>query len=539
MSARSTRRDFLKMLAAAACGGYLLDATTVGAQAGSKKFSLSNWTGDEFKNGHLLRDGKLPKIPAAADKKVDFVIVGGGLAGLASAHFLADHDYLLLEQYDELGGHCRGGSYNGIDYSWASAYFANDKGDLGKLVAELGLTPMALPDRKNSWYWGEAWMKGYQGEQGSTAGADLYAGFTKLRNDFKSFWGEWDGTYNQELLDSPELMKLDDVALGGSLSGYDPKFLAMMDSFLKSALCENVARTSLLSGLSTLEDIFEPTYVLEGGNPAIARALAQRLKQSHPNGCQTGTFVWSIRQKTDGASVVYSTADGAVHRVDCKHVVIAIPHLVAARVMQNLSDKAKSTMFRFKYGSYLVANILMNKKLFDGEFDNFLAAPFAIADITRAEIPYVMAGHYKEEMGSVLTIYQPYEPGSEGRTILFQGDRKKIAAQVMSDLEKIVPNLQGSVEKVVLTRWGHAMAVTRPKYFSYLAELHKLETDSFSLAHSSAHGLPGAESAVAGAIYAARRATGKKAPKAKIYSIDPTDRTCSLDAGVQGVAINV
>lgn len=539
MSARSTRRDFLKLLAAAACSGYLLDATTSGAQAGSKRYTLSNWTGDDFDRGHRLRDGKLPKIPATADKKVDFVIVGGGLAGLASAHYLANHDYLLLEQYDELGGHCRGGSHNGIDYSWASAYFASDKGDLGKLVAELGLKPLALPERKNSWYWGDAWLKGYQGEQGSTAGADLFSAFSKLRSDYKSFWGEWDGLYSQELLDSPELMKLDDVTLGSGLSGYESKFLAMMDSFLKSALCENVARTSLLSGLSTLEDIFEPTYVLEGGNPSIAKALVPRLRQSHPNGCQTGTFVWSIQQKADGASVVYSTKDGAVHRVDCKHVIVAIPHLLAARVMQNLSDKAKATMFRFRYGSYLVANILTTKKLFDGEYDNFLAAPFAISDVTRAEIPYVMAGHYKEQMGSVLTIYQPYEPGTEGRTVLLQGDRKKIAARVMSDLEKVVPNLQGNVEKVVLSRWGHAMAVTRPKYFTYLAELHRLETEAFSLAHSSAHGLPGVEAAVAGAIYATRKATGQKVPKAKMYSIDCSNRNLAVDARHQGDAINV
>lgn len=532
MPARSTRRNFLKLLAAAACSGYLLDATAAGSHAASKKYSLSNWTGDEFGDGHLMRDGKVPKIPTTAEKKVDFVIVGGGLAGLASAHYLADHDYLLLEQYDDLGGHCRGGSHNGIDYSWASAYFANDKGELGKLVAELGLKPVALPEAKNAWYWNETWLRGCQDKSGGTGGADLFASFAKLRNDFKSFWGEWDGLYSQKLLDTPELMKMDDVALGSCLSGYDPGFLAMLDSFLRSSLCENVARTSLLSGLSSLEDIFEPTFVLEGGNPAIAGALARRLSQSHPNACQTSTFVWSIQQKADGASVAYSTRDGAMHRVDCKHVIVAIPHLVAARVMQNLSDKAKATMFRFRYGSYLVANVLMNKKLFDGEFDNFLAAPFSIADITRAEIPYVMSGHYKEQMGSVLTVYRPYEPGSEGRTVLLQGDRKKLARSVMSDLEKIVPNLQGSVEKVVLSRWGHALAVTRPKYFSYLAELHKLETESFSLAHSSAHGLPGAESAVAGAIWASRRATGQKPPTAKIYSIDSSDPTSFIHAGV-------
>lgn len=42
------------------------------------------WAGDDFTLGHRLRDGDVPRVLDKAEKTVDVVIVGGGMAGLAT-----------------------------------------------------------------------------------------------------------------------------------------------------------------------------------------------------------------------------------------------------------------------------------------------------------------------------------------------------------------------------------------------------------------------------------------------------------------------
>jgi len=57
------------------------------------------------------------------------------------------------------------------------------------------------------------------------------------------------------------------------------------------------------------------------------------------------------------------------------------------------------------------------------------------------------------------------------------------------------------------------MAITGPDYFKRMKKLLAGQTNSYSLAHSSYHGLPAAESAIIGGIAAAKRARGYKTKK--------------------------
>ncbi len=523
VSSKTSRRHFLKQTALAFTGlatAAAFDADSLLSACGKSGFKISEWTGDDYTVGHKLRDGKLPKFPESTERKVDFVIVGGGIAGLSSAYQLRSHDILLLEQYDEFGGHSRGGTYNGIDYSYGAAYIAIDEGAVGEMLDSLKLDPIKLATSKNAWFANGQWLQGVNGNDRDI----VYKELKRLNEENKSFWGTWDGVYSKRLIDSQKLMQMDAQPLVDSLKGYDPAFLGLMDSVLKSGINGGINSLSALAGLSTLEDVFAPTYLLPGGNPTVTRALARQIKEENSKALVSGAFVWSIQLKDNGARVIYGLRDGSMHAVECRHVIIAIPHMVASRVMKGLNDKARATLFRFRYGSYLVANVLLRKRVFEGAYDNFLSSPFQIADITVAETPYMMTGKYKEEMGSVLTVYIPYDAGSPGRTLLFQGDRQKFSASILAELEKIVPGITGSIEEIVLTRWGHSMAVARPNYCKYIAELHGFENDSFTFAHSSAHGLPGIEAAAAGAKSAVERAlkTKSTAKIPRLHSIAGT-----------------
>jgi spermidine dehydrogenase len=117
-----------------------------------------------FEIAHSLRDGTFWKDPAATEQlaeKYDLIIVGGGISGLAAAHFYRERagksaKILILENHDDFGGHAKRNEFqlggklqllNGgtmlIDSP--TAYSAEAAG----LMQKLGIDPVAL-NRKYS-----------------------------------------------------------------------------------------------------------------------------------------------------------------------------------------------------------------------------------------------------------------------------------------------------------------------------------------------------------------------------------------------------
>ncbi|HEY9713729.1 MAG TPA: FAD-dependent oxidoreductase [Chroococcales cyanobacterium] len=496
----------------AAPAGATETAGSTSASDSALKYTVAEWTGDDFTNGHKLRDDGLPDLPKNAEKQVDFVIVGGGIAGLTAAHYLKDHDYLLIEQYEQLGGQSRGGSFQGLDYSLGAAYIGSVDGDMGDLLSDLGIEPVKLGSEKNAWRFEDRWFKGIDGSD------KIYQCLKQVIEEAKPLWNRLPGGLPAVPLSSADLLKLDSTSFMSCLNQANPAFIKLFDSFCRSANCAGVEGMSALAGMVLAADLVEPSYVFEGGNSRIARALANKLDHEDGNASRhTRGFVWAIEPKQGGASVVYADASGALHRIDCQHVIVAVPLMIAGRILQGLSAEMKSDLLSLQYGSYLVANLLLKKRCFDVAYDNFCSEPFTFADITQADTPYVMAGRYKPQMGSVLTIYQPYDAGPAGRATLLTADRMQCAQSMLSQMSQLASEIGDQVDTVVLTRWGHAMAVTGPGYFATISKLNKSQSEWFTLAHSSTQGPPCAEAAVNAARHAADRAIGMERRKSLIF----------------------
>jgi hypothetical protein len=185
--------------------------------------------------------------------------------------------------------------------------------------------------------------------------------------------------------------------------------------------------------------------------------------------------------------------------------------MVSARILKGISDESRAQMLSFKYGSYLVANLLLRKKQHMHAYDSWVSTPYTFADITVADQPYEEQKHYKPEMGSVLTIYQPYEPGTAGRPLLLGGDRNAFATSIVTQMSKLVgTSIEKDLDEVVLSRWGHAMVVPTTGFFGKVRKLNSTISGAYTLAHCSSQGLPSAESAIAAARQAVSKALKSK-----------------------------
>ncbi|MEP7345992.1 MAG: NAD(P)-binding protein [Gemmatimonadaceae bacterium] len=120
-----TRRDFLNGLAigVGALGALspreLWRAGILDPQAAASYppalTGLRGSTDASFENAHKLRDGASPNawgIPRTTGERYDLIVVGGGISGLAAAHFYRQKvgpnaRILILDNHDDFGGHAR------------------------------------------------------------------------------------------------------------------------------------------------------------------------------------------------------------------------------------------------------------------------------------------------------------------------------------------------------------------------------------------------------------------------------------------------
>lgn len=505
-----TRRQFLRLLSGIAAGGLsgvftaskCLASDASGAGRQNPAYNVLPFKGDDFTLGHLLRDGRAPQFPDKAEERHDFVIVGGGMAGLACANYLKGEDFLLLEQYAQTGGTSSGGSYRGIDYSMGAVCTGSHDGIFGQLFQELDLTPALIPPEQIAWHCNGKWWEGRDGKD------SFYKELNRLTAELSQLSKQMEGSAAGK---RDEIAgKLKTSTFDKMLSGYDPGFVALISNICKSFFCAGPDYVTALAGTFMIKALTTNSYVFEGGNSGLARALRKNIDKSSPGRVHSSSFVWLVEPKTEGASVVYSDKEGNLKRVDCKHAVVCTPPLVTLKLVPQLPPQIRIRLEKLEYAAFLVANFCMKKKVMKNPYQSFADEPLPFCQLVMAEAPYEAMSKYKPEMGSVLTVYHPYQHGPAGRAQMMMDQKERLAESMLSQLEKLLEPLEGNLEQVVLTRWGHALIVPKVGISDLLAETQGKDPDWMTLAHSSSKGGPSMEGAILAARYAADRCLAKK-----------------------------
>lgn len=448
-----SRRDFIKfVVAGSVAAGCPIDQTLLAAPD-SNSAAAPLIHGEHFEVCHQIRDGHRFKRPDAT-RKADIVIVGGGIAGLSAAYFLRGKDWLLLEKDGHFGGNAFQEEYAGQPFATGSAYaYRGDYGD--QLAGEIGLTLPFVnnpdPTIVNKTFVPDTWKTGldqlpYSGE--------VRASFKKFRDDV------------MKINLRERMAELDVQPFSNFTTGYAPEVRQWWDGYGPSNWGATTKESSAFVGLGGVQDLVtggdSKRVILPGGLGCITKKLVEVLELVHKERMLGDATVVTVMQDKNAVRVTYLHQERLV-TVAAKAILMCTPKHITSRIVSGLPAEQEAAMRRTRYAPYPVVNVMFNKPVYNRGYDNWCPGntftDFIVADWTVQKNP-----GYKQK-NNILSFYTPLHENQRAM-LLYQEDCKRLAARVLADFQKLMPEFNVDPLEVRLYRRGHPMFMAVPGQYT-------------------------------------------------------------------------
>jgi len=489
--------------------------------------------------GHLLRAGP-PPLAKEAERTVDVLIVGGGVAGLSAAWRLAGAgvtDVLVCELDGVEGGTARSGKNAVSAYPWGAHYLPaplTTHGPVPRLLRELGVLTgtdaggapqyaeqTLIHEPEERIFYRGAWYEGLYLRVGASA-EDL-AQLARFEKQMQGFASARDGRGRKAFAvpvasgsDDAEWTQLDKLSMANWLERerFDSPRLkwlveyACLDDFGSSA-----AGTSAWAGIwyfcarQTGEEKNDGYLSWPEGNGKLAAQLARSVPAGR---WRPRSLVHTVERSGDGWVAHGLDATKAPFRIDARQVVLACPRHVAARVVKEWRDAAPSFVKEFEASPWVVANLTLSARPTGRGF------PLAWDNVfyESKSIGYVVATHQSPRADvhgpTVLTWYCPLAADD------VKAERTKLLGTTISEWEQVIVADMSAAHRDIRTlatrlevmRWGHAMVKPRPGFVWGGARQAAQESlhGSLHFAHTDLGGLALFEEANHFGVVAAERA---------------------------------
>src|SRR5208283_2193453 len=191
---------------------------------------------------------------------------------------------------------------------------------------------------------------------------------------------------------------------------------------------------------------------------------------------------------------------GELKTVSAKAVIMATPKFITRRVVEGLPDKQSDAMHELRYIPYPVVNLIFDKPVFNHGYDTWCPGntftDFIVADWVVRKQP-----GYKQKF-NIISCYTPMKAEDRGYLLNEIGARK-IAANVLSDFQKLMPGLNVDPVEVHIYRRGHPLYMSTPGLYTEVQPLARHAGDRICFANTDSEG---PESIGSEAILAAQRA---------------------------------
>jgi protoporphyrinogen/coproporphyrinogen III oxidase len=508
----ANRRDFIKfVVAGAVTAGCPIDLSLVAAQTqtgDSKKSHAADVDGEDNKICHQVRDqgNQIFKRPPASARH-DVVIVGGGVSGLAAAYRLRHRDFLLLEKEPHWGGNAYAMEYEGSTYATGSAFLTKDEHSF-QFAKEIGLDPLPVNSPDASIIRGELVLDTW-GE-----GLDKLPYPAAVRDSFKKFKKELLAINvekrGKELFEKP---------FSDFMQGYPEELKQWWDNFGPSNWGAVSEETAAGLAILTLQDMAEESraddrYTWPGGLGAITKKLAEILEPKYKDRMLTGATTVAVVTEKEEVQVTYM-AGGELKTVAAKVVIMATPKFITRRIVEGLPGKQSDAMHQIRYIPYPVVNLIFDKRVFNHGYDTWCPGNTFTDFIVADWVIQKQTGYHQKF--NIITCYTPMKEENRGYLLNEIGARK-IAANVLSDFQKLMPALNVDPVEVHIYRRGHPLYMSTPGLYTQVQPLARHPMDRVFFANTDSEG---PESTTNAGIRAAQRAVkeaearlaGKPRPK--------------------------
>jgi hypothetical protein len=469
----SSRREFIKfVVVGSVAAGCPIDKSLLAAPA-SDSNAAPLVHGEHFEICHQIRDGHQFEHPDATGK-ADIVIVGGGVAGLSAAYFLRGKDWLLLEKEDHFGGNAFQEEYDGQPFATGSAYaFKGDYGD--QLASEIGVKLPFVnnpdPTIVNKTFVPDTWK----------AGLEQLPYPKEVRDSFKKFRDDL-----MKIKVSEKMVELDALPFTNFTAPYAPEVAQWWDGYGPSNWGAPNEDTSAFVGISAMQDLAtradSKRVILPGGLGCITHKLVEVLQPKYKERMLDNAAVVAVIQDKDAVRITY-LREGKLTTVAAKIVLMCTPKHITSRIVLNLPYEQKTAMRHYRYAPYPVVNVIFDKPVYNRGYDNWCPGnsftDFIVADWTVRNNP-----GYKQKH-NILSFYTPLRENQRS-TLLAEDDCKALAARVLADFQKLMPEFNVDPVEVRIYRRGHPMFMAAPGQYTKnrLAASHPMDRIFFGNADS-------------------------------------------------------
>ncbi|MGZ8492634.1 MAG: FAD-dependent oxidoreductase [Gemmatirosa sp.] len=428
---------------------------------------------DSSAAGHALRDGRAD-VPVRRVERRSVVIVGGGIAGLSAAWWMARQgmpDVVLLELASSAGGNSRGGRNAVSAYPWGAHYVPvpDARAEYVRLLfAEMGILgadgAWSEPDlchapRERTFIHGR-WREGQieafamdAAEQGELRRFEEIVATLRASGAFTVPLAI--GAARHDVAASP----LDGLTADAWLAreGFrSPALRWLVDYGCRDDFGTRARDTSAWAALhyfAARDADEEGPLTWADGNARLVRHLAQRVGDR----VVTGAPVRRVERRGRGMRVL--AGDTAW---ECDAVVWAAPTFLASRIVEG------APAVPWRYAPWMVANLTLDRRPTARGVDAPEAWDNVVAD--SPALGYVVATHQAlrgvPDPRTVWTYYWPLadEAPAAARRRLLAMDWRACAEHALADLERAHPDLRACVSRVDVMRYGHAMPRPEPGF---------------------------------------------------------------------------